>query len=99
MARLLEGRAALGHLLRRAGFGHGGGTEAFEGTLAYEEAVERLLAGLKDPPAPVRQGFDAFRPGTIQHEWLGRMLSGRAPLAERLTLFWHGHFATSQAKV
>jgi uncharacterized protein (DUF1800 family) len=99
MTRLLEGRAALGHLLRRAGFGHGPGTEAFEQGLAYGEAVERLVAGLGGQPPPVPSGFDAFRPGAIQHAWLARLLSGHAPLAERLTLFWHGHFATSQAKV
>lgn len=99
MAALLEGRAALGHLLRRAGFGWGPGTEAFEPPLPYEQAVERLLAGLDDPAPPVPPGFDPYSPGAIQHAWLGRLLSGRAPLAERLAFFWHGHFATSQAKV
>jgi uncharacterized protein (DUF1800 family) len=27
--------------------------------------------------------------------WLERMLDGRDPLRERMTLFWHGHFTTS----
>ncbi|HEY3663163.1 MAG TPA: DUF1800 domain-containing protein [Chthoniobacterales bacterium] len=31
--------------------------------------------------------------------WLGRMQSSPAPLVEKLTLFWHGHFATSAQKV
>jgi uncharacterized protein (DUF1800 family) len=31
--------------------------------------------------------------------WLKRMLSGPRPLQEKLTLFWHGHFATSVQKV
>jgi uncharacterized protein (DUF1800 family) len=31
--------------------------------------------------------------------WLYRMLFGGDPLRERLTLFWHGHFATSIVKV
>ena len=31
--------------------------------------------------------------------WAYRMLSTPAPLLEKLTLFWHGHFATSAAKV
>src|SRR4051812_16296032 len=30
--------------------------------------------------------------------WLQRMASGRRPLQEKLTLFWHGHFATSVQK-
>jgi uncharacterized protein (DUF1800 family) len=31
--------------------------------------------------------------------WTQRMLTTRAPLLEKMTLFWHGHFATSAAKV
>ena len=31
--------------------------------------------------------------------WLERMRSGPYPLQEKLTLCWHGHFATSRAKV
>jgi uncharacterized protein (DUF1800 family) len=31
--------------------------------------------------------------------WLGRMKETRAPLLEKMTLFWHGHFATSAQKV
>ncbi|MEM7306813.1 MAG: DUF1800 domain-containing protein [Planctomycetota bacterium] len=31
--------------------------------------------------------------------WIERMLSGEDPLREKMTLFWHGHFATSQQTV
>jgi uncharacterized protein (DUF1800 family) len=31
--------------------------------------------------------------------WVREMIESSAPLAERMTLFWHGHFATSQQKV
>jgi uncharacterized protein (DUF1800 family) len=31
--------------------------------------------------------------------WAGRMLTTSRPLEEKLTLFWHGHFATGDAKV
>jgi uncharacterized protein (DUF1800 family) len=31
--------------------------------------------------------------------WLNRMAKGPRPLQEKLTLFWHGHFATSMQKV
>ena len=31
--------------------------------------------------------------------WLGRMRDASDPLEEKLTLFWHGHFATSAQKV
>ncbi|HLG60255.1 MAG TPA: DUF1800 domain-containing protein [Vicinamibacterales bacterium] len=31
--------------------------------------------------------------------WTNRMLATRRPLEEKLTLFWHGHFATGENKV
>jgi uncharacterized protein (DUF1800 family) len=31
--------------------------------------------------------------------WASRMLTTRRPLEEKLTLFWHGHFATGENKV
>ena len=40
--------------------------------------------------------------GDIEAEqawWVYRMMTTRAPLREKLTLFWHGHFATSFEKV
>ncbi len=40
-----------------------------------------------------RQGFEA------QGWWFRRMLASRAPLREKMTLFWHDHFATSIQKV
>lgn len=35
----------------------------------------------------------------LQQWWLDRMASTPRPLQEKLTLFWHGHFATGQEKV
>ena len=35
----------------------------------------------------------------LRRWWLDRMLKGPAPLLEKITLFWHGHFATSIQKV
>lgn len=35
----------------------------------------------------------------LQSWWLQRMATGPRPLQEKLTLFWHGHFATSAQKV
>ena len=35
----------------------------------------------------------------MQQWWLDRMATVPRPLQEKLTLFWHGHFATSQEKV
>ena len=35
----------------------------------------------------------------LRRWWLERMLRSPAPLLEKMTLFWHGHFATSVQKV
>jgi len=35
----------------------------------------------------------------LRRWWLERMMQGPAPLLEKMTLFWHGHFATSIEKV
>jgi uncharacterized protein (DUF1800 family) len=35
----------------------------------------------------------------LRHWWLDRMMNGPAPLLEKMTLFWHGHFATGIQKV
>jgi uncharacterized protein (DUF1800 family) len=41
----------------------------------------------------IREGLD------LKLWWLWEMLTTPHPLAERMTLFWHNHFATSQQKV
>jgi len=35
----------------------------------------------------------------LKYWWLQRMATGPRPLQEKMTLFWHGHFATSMEKV
>jgi uncharacterized protein (DUF1800 family) len=35
----------------------------------------------------------------LQAWWLDRMATTTTPLQEKLTLFWHGHFATANYKV
>ncbi len=95
----LTGDAAVGHLLRRAGFGLSPDDAADWRKLGYKGAVRRLLDELDEPLPPDPPNFDPYEPGAIQQAWLDRMASGKAPLAEKLALFWHGHFATSDAKV
>jgi len=41
-----------------------------------------------------RQAADREQMGAIQRWWLKRMIETGRPLEEKLTLFWHGHFAT-----
>ena len=44
-------------------------------------------------------GLATGNPKQLSAWWTYRMLTTRAQLLEKLTLFWHGHFATSAEKV
>jgi uncharacterized protein (DUF1800 family) len=62
-----------------------------------------------DAPVPVAKGDQAARRARRQAEaervrglavwWLDRMVAADRPFPERMTWFWHGHFATSARKV
>jgi len=41
----------------------------------------------------------ALRPQATQTWWYTRLLTTQRPLEQKLTVFWHNHFATSAAKV
>ena len=41
----------------------------------------------------------AQQEATLALWWLDRMVATTTPLVERMTWFWHGHFATSEQKV
>jgi uncharacterized protein (DUF1800 family) len=98
------------HLHRRAGFG--ATWDEIQRDLADgpRASVDRLLAG-KARVQGVPQDFEATAAvlaeaavaahdaGRLKAWWVYRMLFGPDPLAERLTLMWHNHFATSNAKV
>lgn len=106
-------RAAVAHLHRRAGFSAPWGVLARDLELGPGASVDRLLEG-EEASADGRsaetfqreQDALATRFGgagndlrRLQAVWLMRMVFTPHPLRERLTLFWHGHFATSNAKV
>jgi len=99
MVKLIEGKAAVGHLLRRAGFGVSTHDARGWYQLEYKGAVHRLLDELDSPVPPDPDPFDPYLPGAIQQIWLDRMIAGENPLGEKLALFWHGHFATSNTKI
>jgi hypothetical protein len=99
-------RQLAAHLFRRAGFA-GTPEELDQATAAGPgPTVSRLLAG-KDK----HQGFDAdmevlaqsvLATGDVKNLpawWLYRLLATPHPLLEKMTIFWHGHFATSAEKV
>jgi uncharacterized protein (DUF1800 family) len=97
----------VGHLYRRAAFG-ATWDELHEGVqLGPDKLVDRLLKGRE--PSPVYDGAtetflaSAARKFNTSPQasawWLYRMLHGGHPLREKMTLFWHNHFATSDTKV
>lgn len=93
-----------GHLYRRAVFGatH---TELQQAVKEGPQAtISRLLQGQTPSPEYTRTQAAIAAParkniGIARGAWIARMLDGPHPLREKLTLFWHNHFATSVAKV
>ncbi len=97
--------ADIAHLLRRAGFG---GTASQIATLAAQPWATTVDQLLDFSSAPADTEPDFFTVGGFQdwekeyklHQWwLDRMATTTTPLQEKLTLFWHGHFATANYKV
>src|SRR5262249_33685762 len=95
-----------GHLFRRAAFGASPEWIARALREGPEPTVKQLLAGEPGHEktaallADVGEGFAAQ--GSIDKLrawWVSSMLHGGHPRREKLTLFWHSHFATSVAKV
>lgn len=95
------------HLLRRAGFGattreiHEAADRGIDKTLdillnfdGADPELEESLAAFAADSLDLNNNIDDVRVW-----WLYRMLHSKNPLLEKLTLFWHGHFATSAAKV
>lgn len=46
-----------------------------------------------------RQRSDRRQMRDIQRDWIKRMIETPRPMQEKMTLFWHGHFATSYRNV
>ena len=97
----------MAHLMRRAGFGESREELEARVTVGYEASVEELLNPESREPVDLHDLFRyqpwTWKPGTIQGmghaSWLYRMLNTRAPLEEKMALFWHGVFATGVSKV
>jgi uncharacterized protein (DUF1800 family) len=95
----------IAHLHRRAGFGatpaeleagrRQGYAATLEQILRYDAAPDAAEAAL----AQYASQLDLTRPVGIQTWWLIRMLTTTRPLVEKMTLFWHNHFATALYKV
>ncbi len=88
-------------LLWRAGFGPRPGEARLLAKQGLEAAVLSLTRPTADQlvgPAPTAGGFPIAPYDAFGHDhlwWLDRMVRSTHPLEERMTLFWHDHFATA----
>jgi uncharacterized protein (DUF1800 family) len=84
-------------LMRRAGFG---ATPKEVAKLVKRGVTRGQLADglLTYKPKPLRVGKKDGM-DEVYDRWLESMLKTRTPLLEKLTLFWHDHFATANASV
>ena len=104
--------ARVAHLHRRAGFAASWPVLQRDLKDGPESSVARLFSG--EPIAADGRPASDFEtlademalqlaPGAgltrLQALWLYRMVFTGHPLRERMTLFWHSHFATSESKV
>jgi uncharacterized protein (DUF1800 family) len=101
-------RKKVGHLYRRAGFGATAAELDAGVKEGHEKTIARLLEGGPEPEdfvstsefmASARSMPPGAPQGRLSAWWLDRMLKTAHPLREKMTLFWHNHFATSSAKV
>ena len=103
------------HLFRRVGFGARSDEVAWAHTLASADQAADMLTSYETVADDVDSkigapGFvgvtaasGAFSPNSnisdARQRWLFRMLHTNRPLQEKMTLFWHNHFATGYTKV
>jgi len=102
-----ERRAA--HLFRRACFGAtseqlreavaGSPAQCVDQLFTAGSEKNRALQTFKTEMTTMATGLAGGEPQQLEAWWLYRMLFTPAPLLECMTLFWHGHFATSAATV
>lgn len=111
---MASGEERLQHLLRRAGFGASPAELSDFEALNLNAAIDHLVfydfipddvdASIGIPGyVGVTSGRGGFQPNTVindaRQRWLFRMVHSARPLQEKMTLFWHNHFATSYSKV
>ena len=99
--------ALMAHLMRRAGFGATRDELEARVVRGYEATVEELLHPEEQEPVDryvflrYQPGFwkPVTSPGMGSATWLYHLINTRAPLEEKVALFWHHVFATGQSKL
>jgi uncharacterized protein (DUF1800 family) len=95
-----------GHLFRRAAFGATHAELQQAVTAGPQQTITQLVQGrsgqqaFEEQSGALLEGIRSGNNGPLATAWwLHRMLYSPHPLREKLTLFWHNHFATSNLKV
>ncbi|HET7419395.1 MAG TPA: DUF1800 domain-containing protein [Candidatus Dormibacteraeota bacterium] len=89
------------HLLRRTTMGYT--AQQLETALSdgYDKTVDRLIETTPaEPPAFAAASTPGgrFAITDLQQWWIAHMLTTPTPFAERMTIFWHGHFTSDYRK-
>lgn len=101
----LTEREKIAHLLRRFGLGASEAELNYYSQGGLKGAIDKLLNCETTPEAyefsweVVEDQKGQIKPQQAVVGWAARMLMTRRPLLEKMTLFWHNHFATSAEKV
>jgi uncharacterized protein (DUF1800 family) len=101
------------HLLRRAGFGATAAEMDYYTKLGLGGSIDQLInytsvaddvdSKIGTPGYVGMTSAGGFSPSVniddARQRWLFRMTHSRRPLQEKMTLFWHNHFATAYTKL
>ncbi len=88
-------------LLRRATFGYTPAQLDAALSAGFNKTIDRLIETKpSEPPvlAAATTPGGRFAVAQLQQWWVDHMLSTSTPFAERMTLFWHGHFTSDYRK-
>ncbi|MBS1703204.1 MAG: DUF1800 family protein [Armatimonadetes bacterium] len=102
-------REKISHLLRRFGLGAGkyevdqympfGVDGTIDRLIDYDKVDEKFPVDPWEMTGYGDEGLIQFDPTKFGAWWALRMVMTRRPLQERLTLFWHDHFAVTSHAV
>jgi uncharacterized protein (DUF1800 family) len=108
----LSERQKIAHLLRRFGlgaseaelefYGKGGLAGAIDKLLNFDSVNEDFVYEIDNLMLEVNTKVGKVKnlnPRGTQVWWYTRLLTTQRPLEQKMTVFWHNHFATSAAKV
>jgi uncharacterized protein (DUF1800 family) len=101
-----QDQAKVAHLLRRFGLGASEAELDYYGKDGLQGAIQKLLnyedvdEGFGVPPSIYGNPDNGvINMAGYQRWWYLRLATTRHPFEQKMTLFWHDHFATSAAKV